>query len=71
MYKPHIQSIHYLYEGNPSKRQLKFILSNGTIIHAEACYESWQQWGGTESELWITMPTVEKHNDWLHGGDRP
>ncbi len=66
-----IRSVEYLHESKPSKRQLKITLSNGTVVRAEACYESWQQWDGTESELRITMPIVEDHNDWLHGGDRP
>lgn len=71
MTKPYIKSITYLHENRKSARKLKIALSNGTIIYAESCYESWQQWGGTTSELQITMPVVENHNDWLHGGDRP
>lgn len=66
-----IKSITYLRENQPSRRQLKFRLSNGATIYAESCYESWQQWGGTQDELYITMPTVEAHNEWLHGGVRP
>lgn len=50
---------------------MKITLSNGTIVRAEACYESWQQWGGTTDELYITMELVELHNEWLHGGNRP
>lgn len=68
---PYIKSIRYLYEKRPSRRQLKIKLSSGSTITAEACYESWQQWGGTQSELCATMPIVENHNDWLHGGERP
>jgi hypothetical protein len=72
MYKePYIKSIAYLHENRPSQRQLKITLSNGTIVRAEACYESWEQWGTTTDELFITMPIVEKHNGWLHGGNRP
>ena len=67
----YIKSIAYLYENTPSRRQPKMKLSNGTVIRAEACHESWQQWGGTEEELYVTMPTVERHNEWLHGGERP
>jgi hypothetical protein len=67
----YIKSIAYLYERQPSKRQLKIRLSNGTTIRAESCCESWQQWGGTTDDLFITMPIVEEHNAWLHGGDRP
>ena len=66
-----IRSITYLYERQPSRRQLKIKLSNGTTIRAESCHESWEQWGGTVEELYVTMPTVEAHNDWLHGGERP
>lgn len=71
-----IRSISYLNERSKSRRQLKIRLSDGTlggtaVIRAESCEESWQQWGGTERELFITMPIVEAHNDWLHGGDRP
>jgi len=69
--EPYVVRIQHLYEKVPSRRQLKITLSNGTVVRAEACYESWQQWGGRESELWITMPVVENHNDWLHGGCRP
>lgn len=67
----YIKSIRYLYENKPSKRQLKIILSNRRVIRAEACHESWEQWGGTTEELYVTMPVVENHNDWLHGGERP
>ena len=69
--EPYIKSIYYMGENRPSRRKLRILLSNGSVIHAEACNESWEQWGGTESELFITMPIIEKHNDWLHGGDRP
>jgi hypothetical protein len=68
---PYVKSITYLHENRPSQRQLKIKLSNGTTVKAEACYESWQQWGGTSAELCITMDIVEQHNDWLHGGSRP
>ncbi|MBT9176518.1 MAG: hypothetical protein DDT20_00837 [Firmicutes bacterium] len=71
MSAPTIRSITYLYECVPSRRALKFRLSNGTTIRAEACHESWQQWGGAVEELYVTMPTVEAHNDWLHGGEKP
>ena len=66
-----VKSITYLYENTPSRRKLKIKLSNSTIIYAESCYESWQQWGGTETELYITTSIVEAHNNWLHGGKRP
>ena len=66
-----VKKIEYLYENQPKRRQLKLKLSNDTAIRAEACYESWQQWGGTMEELYVTMPIVEAHNDWLHGGEKP
>jgi len=69
--KTTVKKIEYLGENKPSKRALKITLSNGTKIRAEKCYESWEQWGGTQSELYISMPIVEAHNDWLHGGERP
>lgn len=69
--KPHIKSIQYLYENQKSRRQLKITLSNKTIVRAESCSESWEQWGGTVDELYITMPVVQSHNSWLHGGERP
>ena len=71
MGKIYIKKIEYPYEKQKSHRQLKMTLSNKTVVRAVACYESWEQWGGTEEELYITMPTVEKHNGWLHGGGRP
>lgn len=44
-------------------------LNTGTVVVIEKCYESWQQYGGTEDELWVTMPIAEKYNGWLHGED--
>ena len=68
---PYIKRVEYLHENQPTRRQLKITLSNKTVIRAESCHESWEQWGGSREELYITMPTVERHNDWLHGGERP
>ena len=62
-----VKKIQYLHRNQPSRRQLKLTLSNGTVIRAEACHESWEQWGGTNEELYVTMPIVERHNAWLHG----
>jgi len=67
----YVKTISHLYEKTPSRRQLKIKLSNGTTIRAEACHESWEQWGGTTEELYVSMPVVERHNEWLHGGERP
>lgn len=39
--------------------QIKFVLDNGIEITAEPLYESWQQWGGTQEELQVTMPILE------------
>jgi hypothetical protein len=66
-----IKSITYLGESRSSQRQLKLRLSNGATVRAAALYESWQQWGAGESDLYITMPIVEAHNEWLHGGEWP
>jgi hypothetical protein len=67
----HVKQITYLGESRPDRRKLRLRLSNGTEISAVALYESWQQWGGTHDELCVTQPVVERHNDWLHGGERP
>ena len=66
-----IKKIEYLYENRKNKRELKITLSNKTIIRACACYESFEQYGGTVDELYLTLRTVERHNIWLHGGPRP
>lgn len=71
MKEPYIKKIEYLYENQKSRRQLKITLNNKTVIWAESCCGSWEQWGGSVDELYITVPVVEKHNEWLHGGERP
>lgn len=65
--KLHIKKIDLLYVNQPKKRKVKVTLSNKTIIYIESCYESWQQYGGTTDELWLTVPIAEKYNNWLHG----
>ena len=50
-------------------RKIVVTLSNGRRITIEACHESWQQYGGTTEELYITMPIAEKYNDWLHNSN--
>lgn len=65
-----IKSIRFCGENRPKNRKIKVELSTGSIITIEACHESWEQYGGTTEELYITMPTAEKYNDWLHGGVR-
>ena len=67
MKEPKIRKIEFLYRNQPSRRKIKCTLTNGTRIYIESCYESWQQYGGTTNELFITMPIAEKYNDWLHG----
>jgi hypothetical protein len=67
----HVKSIEYLNIDKRLKRKIKITLNNGVEIFATSCHESWQQWGGTESEVAITMPIIETHNRWLHGGKLP
>lgn len=52
-------------------REILVILDNGTSIHITSCWESWEQWGGTNAELSITAPVADYYNDWLHGGEEP
>ena len=63
-----ITTIGYKYH---EARQLRITLNSGSVIVAEACHESWEQWGGTPDELCHTQSLVEAHNDWLHGGELP
>ena len=67
--KPKIKKLELLYQNVISRRQVKVTLTNGTIIRIDPCYESWEQYGGTTDELWITAPIAEKYNNWLHGND--
>lgn len=62
-----VKRIDFLYANQISRRKIKVTLSNKTVIYIESCYESWQQYGGTENELWLTVPIAEKYNNWLHG----
>lgn len=64
-----IKKIELLYVNKPKKRKVKVTLSNNTKIYIERCYESWEQYGGTMNELFITQPIAEKYNVWLHGHD--
>lgn len=64
-----VRRIDLLYANQPKRRKVKVTLTNGTKIYIESCYESWQQYGGTTDELWVTMPIAEKYNAWLHGED--
>ncbi len=62
MSKPTIKSIKFFGENNPKNRKIKVKLSSGATITIEPLYESWQQFGGTKDELWITVKTAEKYN---------
>ena len=66
----YIKSISFIGENRKNKRKVKVKLSNKTTITIKSCYESWQQYGGTQDELWITVPIAEKYNEWLHGGEK-
>ena len=74
-----IVNVDYIDNENPELRVVKVELSNGTKIHIESCYESYQQWvesGPTcdenwKSILWHTTEFAENINDWLHGGAKP
>lgn len=65
--EPKISKVEFLYVNQPSRRKIKVTLNNKTRIYIESCYESWQQYGGTKDELYLTMPIAEKYNWWLHG----
>lgn len=62
-----VRKIELLYVNQPNRRKVKVTLTNGTRIYIESCHESWQQYGGTTEELYLTMPIAEKYNGWLHG----
>ena len=70
--KPEIENIEFIDDGDVEDREVTVTLSNGTKIHIVPCYDSWEQYGGTEDELRITVPIANKCNRWLHGsGKRP
>ncbi len=48
-------------------RKVEVELSTGSIVTIQACHESWQQWGGTREELYVTMPIAEKYLSFLQG----
>ena len=74
-----IVTVEFIDNKNPEERVVKAELSNGTIVHIESCYESYQQWvesGETcdnhwKSILWYTVHLAERVNGWLHGGRKP
>lgn len=63
-----VRKVELLYVNQPARRKVKVTLTNGTRIYIERCYEGWQQYGGTTEELFVSMPYVEKYNEWLHEG---
>lgn len=62
-----IKKIELLWQNVKSRRQVKVTLTNGHVIRIDRCHESWEQYGGTTEELWLTMPIAKKYNAWLHG----
>lgn len=64
-----IRKVEFLYQNQPSRRKIKVTMKSGNKVYIESCYESWQQYGGTQDELLYTMPIAEKYNAWLHGED--
>lgn len=63
-----IENVQFLNEGK--EREIIVSLSNGAEVHIAACQESWEQWGGTIDDLYVTMPIAERNNAWLHGKGR-
>lgn len=66
MSRPKIKDITLLNEGDHENREVLVTLDNGTEVHITACHASWQQWGGTTDELYVTMPVANRLNGWLH-----
>lgn len=62
-----IKKIEKLFQNQVSRRKIKVTLTNKTVIYIERCYDSWQQYGGTTEELWLTVPVANRYNSWLHG----
>jgi len=71
MGKYKIEKIELLNENDIENREVLVTLDNGTEIHICACYESWQQWGGTTDELGTSVWVADEANDWLHGDSCP
>lgn len=62
-----IKKVEFLFNNQPKRRKIKVTLTDGSRTYIESCYESWQQYGNTTNNLWITVPIADKYNDWLHG----
>lgn len=67
MRKYKITDVEFHDNGNIDDREVVVTLENDTEIHIAACYESWEQWGGTKDELCCTVDIADCVNDWLHG----
>lgn len=62
-----IVDIEFKDYGEIKDREVVVTLDNDTEIHIAACYESWEQWGGTTEELGYTVDVADCVNEWLHG----
>lgn len=65
--KYEVVDVKYLNDSDVENRELKITLDNGTEITAVACMESFEQWGGTEDEMWSALPTIKENLAWLQG----
>lgn len=61
-----VTKVEFINVDSVEDRECICTLNNGTEVHIASCYESWEQWGGTTNELFVTMPIAERI-DWLHG----
>ena len=64
-----IKCINFIGQNRKNKRKIKVKMTSGSTITIEPCHESWEQYGGTTEELYITVPIAEEYNNWLHGVD--
>ena len=64
-----IKKIELIGQNRPKNRKVKVTLTNGTKITIVPCCESWEQFGGTTEELYVTVPVADKYNAWLHGAE--
>lgn len=62
-----VRKVELLNVDKVEDREVKVTLSNGTEIHIVACWEGWQQYGGTTEEHGLTVDIAERYNGWLHG----
>ena len=64
-----IKKIELIGQNRPKNRKVKVTLTNGTKITIVPCCESWEQFGGTTEELYVTVPVADRYNAWLHGAE--